>query len=656
MLLQTLAFTVAIAAVALGAPIGRGSDPCSHLARMDAAGTTTYQDVSNCYKSIPLQAQAARSAWSTMHTAYNDFLVFRDAALTPNLQAPFSSPPVDCMAKLEEIRTKQYVSDYDFHDELDILAMSFNDPHINCRAKCYSSYAFMASLFMYTSVDQGKQVLRVLVDPSPGGALKDCEVVTIDGEPALTYVQTFADNETGLSKDPGVRLNGILPSMKFNTTTKFWGFTNGAFAVRTRLPATKSLTVTFNCPAQSGPFTKTIDWKVVTTPKPGTFSDRTSFVSKVCMVQPTAPTAPEAQGVEQSDWIPYTENPEVYDLNRRFINEQYEEHKRNIERRADAPATTDDYLPDATLVDSDKWTAVYQLKSDPSVGILAVPTMLIEPDGIAFMQDALTKLAQRNVTRIIIDTTGNGGGYTALSVLLPTMFFPSLDYSTVNNHLSEYRISSPLKALFAADFANQTIDTTFEPTNQINGATGRAFANNFYLNPVKKTLNGREAEYSEKFYGGVSGDSWGLDLNKPLTNPWTNDASKITILTDGRCGSACGMAVDVFVQKHGVKAVGVGGYSGQDLSMFSFAGASVKELGEIALDFEELGVAAPYTPLPYAGTYRVSIYNVYSGNDDIMLEYNPARHPSTHRLQYTNETVRRHDLLWGEVAKTAWVA
>ena len=121
-------------ALAFGVPIPV-SDPCSTLGSLPV-GNVTFEHVSDCYKSIEFRPEVAESTLKTMHTAYNDFLVFRDAALTPDLDLPFRSAPVDAIKELNKIAKKHYTRDFDFHADFLKLAISFNDPHINYQGNC----------------------------------------------------------------------------------------------------------------------------------------------------------------------------------------------------------------------------------------------------------------------------------------------------------------------------------------------------------------------------------------------------------------------------------------------------------------------------------------------------------------------------------------
>ncbi|KAF9931226.1 hypothetical protein BGZ67_005423 [Mortierella alpina] len=533
--------------------------------RCNNATETTVQHVSDCYKSIGFNSLHATTTLDSLYSLYNDFFIFRDAALTPDLALPFTSKPVDVLAELEKIRQTEYTSDFDFHSDLTALAHSLNDKHV--------SYA--------------------------RHNVTECDVLEINGQGASSYIQTWADKNTGFSKDAGVRLQDSMRQY--------------------------------------------------------TFTDQASFIQNICLAAPRPqPSHDVAENKLDPRYLPPMTESEALSLHRRELHPQeyVEKQKSVITRRADretAPSLPD--LPDAVFV-AGAVTAAYQLKSKPNVGVLVVPTMGVEiAVEVLAVQDHLTALAERNVTHIIIDTSGNGGGNIAFASLLVDIFFPTTD-KRINSHRARFRYSPAASALATAELEHPatTQRTYFYPPAFVNKTTGLPYTTNHFLNPVELTVNDRVAAYTDELY-----IHYDLSiLNETVTYPWTNNVSKIVILTDGQCGSACGMASEHFVREHGVKAVAVGGHVDKELSMFSFAGAAVLSLNDIADAFEKLSVPPNLARLPYKTTVNIAVIEVYSGNDAIPLEYNSERYVAALRLDYTPETARNHDLLWGAVSDTAW--
>ncbi|KAF9352359.1 hypothetical protein BGX26_009823 [Mortierella sp. AD094] len=654
---KSLILSSALAVLACAAPLPIEQDPCTILGSLNT-NETTIQHVADCYKSIEFNSTEAKTTLDSLHTLYNDFFVFRDTALTPNLALPFVSHPVDVLSGLDKIRENSYTQDYEFHSDLALLIKSLNDAHCTYNPSCYSTINFKQPLALYAPLVDGHQSIRVFSDTTDQD-YTDCEVLEINGHDARSFIQAWADKYSGFSKDAGVRFNNALVSHMYNAETQTWGLNMGAFAETSILPSSSHVNYHLRCgpkgPGHGQSFHFNAPWSIVNAPAPGTFTDKASFLQQICLAAPASVPEPEptpqvAVNSGPRNQAPVTESESLTLYRRKVHMQEFNEKKRLLKKRADGGEQVPDLrdLPDATFVDG-AVTAVYQLKSKPSVGVLVIPTMMVDTSTeVPAIQARLALLAQRNVTNIIIDTSSNGGGDVAFAYLLATIFFPSLDKKT-NSQLARFKVTPAATALASADLANTNVTTYFDPSSLANKTTSLIFTANPFLEPVAMKINGHEAEYTDQFY---------MDFNPTMvdqnvTHPWTGDASKITILTDGQCGSACGMTSDLFV-RHGVKAVGVGGHSKSELSMFSFAGASVIGLNKIVEAFEQLSVPPTLARLPYKNEVNIDIIEVYSGNDTVPLEYNPARYAAALRLDYTPETARNHDQLWGAVAETAW--
>ncbi|KAI1315339.1 hypothetical protein EDD11_000947 [Mortierella claussenii] len=682
-LIKSLILSASLAALVCAAPIFKGTDsnstqpvdgqdPCAVLGGLQT-NETTVQHVTSCYNSIEFNATDAKSTLDSLHVLYNDFFIFRDAAMTPDLALPFSSEPVDVLEELKNIQDKEFQRDYDFHAALTLLAQSFNDAHVSYAPECYNSIVFQQPMAFYAPVVNGQQSIRVYVDGTDQD-VQDCEVTEINGQDARSFIQAWADKHTGFSKDAGVRLNYALVSHTYSAETQTWSEKMGAFAQRTSLPESDHLNYRIRCDdSKHQHHQKDIHyrsvWTVAGAPTAGTFTDKASFLKNVCLARPKPATGGAPTGAKEDNMglrhLPPLTESKALTLHRRNVHLQNWANK--LKKRADGeeqpspvPAAPKDF-PDATFV-AGELTAVYQLKSKPHVGILVLPTMMVPvATEVPRIQSYLVQLAERNVTHIIIDTSGNGGGDVTFAYLMVNIFFPTQDKGT-SSHLGRFRVTAAATALSSADLANKEQQTYFEPTSLANKTTHMAFTTDLlFQEPVALKVNGREAEYTDEFY--MDYDLTQLNQTVTATLPWTNDTSKVVLLTDGQCGSACGMMSELLVDKHGVSAVAVGGVSGKELSMFSFAGASVLGLDGVLDAFEKLQVAKPeaLTRLSYQNTVNIGVIEVYGGNkglaekqDKVPLEYAPERHVAKHRLDYSSKTARNHDQLWAAAAETAW--
>ncbi|KAF9366823.1 hypothetical protein BGX34_006092 [Mortierella sp. NVP85] len=632
-LVRILLLSSAIAAVAVCAQDvfeqGHG-DPCTTLDKAAATGNISYHHVANCYKSIPYDPKQAKVTMDSLTTFYKDVYVFRDVATTPNLPSPFTLKPVDTMAELKRIGRTRYRRDWDFHNDLTLFAQSFQDSHSTYGPQCYTSYFFLQPLSLYAPVVNGRQTIRVFADETKSG-LEDCEVLTINNRNARSEIQAFADKHTGFSKDAGVRFNHALSNKMYWTETKLWLDAPGMFSLRLRLPETPFINYTLQCKDKKIRHVRG-DWTVFSPIDPGTFTDKATFVSNLCARSKEEEPEQPSGRVEPN---PLTQ----------LLAALYEH------QHGSKPDSSLKDLPDAKQLDGDN-TAAYQLKSMPHVGVLTVASMdYNSKTEIPAVQSYLQKLAKNGATHLILDMTGNMGGEEEFASLLPAVFFKPTDKATFS-HKVRYRINPAMQKLAEASLKSQkpTVPWNYWDPRLLMDLQLKPFTTNpFVNNTVNLAYNGRTATYSQELY-----IDYHLEyVDSSITYPWSNDPSKIIILTDGQCGSACGFTT-AFFNAHGVKAVAVGGHKGKPLSMFSFPGASVVDTNEYLSAFEDVGVEQPFQPLPYENSVSIGVRMLYVGNDTQPFEYNPARYPAAHRLDFEPETARHHDKLWAAVAKVAW--
>ncbi|KAF9923163.1 hypothetical protein BGZ65_009080, partial [Modicella reniformis] len=119
-----------------------GSDPCTVLGSKTQG--ISYDEVAACYQYIPYDATVAASTLKTVHTLFDEYYVFRDSALTPNLAHPFTSGPVDILDELNKIGQTEYQN-------------SLNDAHTVYAVNCYAAYIFAQPLTLYAPVIEGQQ-------------------------------------------------------------------------------------------------------------------------------------------------------------------------------------------------------------------------------------------------------------------------------------------------------------------------------------------------------------------------------------------------------------------------------------------------------------------------------------------------------------------
>ncbi|KAF9295331.1 hypothetical protein BGZ74_010873 [Mortierella antarctica] len=676
-------------------------DPCTTLSQLDEP-YITYDHVKRCYDHVPYNATEAGIVLSTLYTLYRDYYVFLDYAMMPDQPKPFTNPPVDLLAGLDKISQTDYKSDFQFHKDIDLLINRLNDAHANYIAHCYRHYLYIQPLDLYAPVVDGVQSIRILKDDFGGNLLADCEVLTIDGAPALDTIQRWVDVHNGISKDAGVRLNKALSTMLFDSAKLAWELVPGGYTTRATLPESASLTYELRCPPSraypEGMNQKmVVDWEVYRLVSWNAFQDTETFLTQNCY-KDTDPLqakiqngAQEAGGehgqrkvkrmLEERKYSWEREHQAAVETGRPetikpIIRRSVPEEAATVSEPVDGPNSARHELyddndkvthllrrqdidrPIAKLIYNGTHTAYYQLLARPSIGVVVIPTHSVQTqtETMALIK-GFALLQAEGVRNVILDLTGNGGGYVNFAYDLVDWMFPHNDTSAAEDNItsvyeSDLRSSMSVKALAHADLADEEYESYFNPDSYSDPQTGQVHETNFFLQDkmVRRVPGhqGRAQDLTEKVF--MLHELGGFEMGMP----WQHQAQRIVVLTDGACGSACGMTLNRLKNRHGVKSYAVGGRKDEPLSLFSFAGASVYGLDAILNDFKLLKVDSPMQGLRYKGIYRVPVMEFFWEGEEVPIEYNAKMYAADYHLDYDPRTARKHELLWEAVADSHW--
>ncbi|KAG0013920.1 hypothetical protein BGZ81_000767 [Podila clonocystis] len=611
--------------------------------------------------------------------------------MMPDQPKPFTNPPVDLLAGLDRISQTDYKSDFQFQTDIDLLVNRLNDAHANYIAHCYRHYLYIQPFDLYAPVVDGVQSIRIFKDDLSGNLLADCEVLTIDGAPALDTIQRWVDAHYGISKDAGVRLNKALSSLLFDSSKHSWYLSPGVYTSRATLPESSSLTYELRCPPsraypEGQNQTVVADWDIYRLVSWNDFQDTETFLTQNCY-RDTDPRQARLQ--DEAEEM-------LNEHSRKNVKRMLQERKYSWEREHQAAVETarhetikpiakkqmivseeteaavvvkedDDKVthllrrqdidrPIATLLHNGTHTAYYQLVARPSIGVVVIPTHSVQTktENLALIE-GFARLQTAGVRNVILDLTGNGGGYVNFAYDLVDWMFPQNDtageeYSTV--YQSDLRSSMSVKALARSDLENEEYESYFNPDSYSDPRTGQPHDTNFFLRDkmVRRVPGhqGRAQDLTEKVF--MNHNLGGFQMGMP----WQDQAQRIVVLTDGSCGSACGMTLNRLKNRHGVKSYAVGGRKGDPLSLFSFAGASVYGLDAILNDFKVLKVDPPMQELRYKGIYRVPVMEFFWEGEEVPIEYNTKLYAADYHLDYEPSTARRHELLWEAVADNHW--
>lgn len=457
---------------------------------------------------------------------------------------------------------------------------------------------------------------------------KGCIVEKINGRPAWSYLKNWSTNVLGYSHDPNARLNIALATQVYIAATGRFETFDGFFATRPVPPESDAIEYQLRCEGASKPVKVFGEWAVVPKREDVKFSSVESFVKNVCLAPEDGGSHPGHTPAPVPIPTPSPEGP--------------------------LPGIGVQEFPDAEKILEGKGTVFYHLKKQPHIGVMVLHSFdidTIEAEGEVVFE-GFKALHSRNVTNLVIDFQANVGGFVELSAIVVQLLFPNKTPFDVLLQ-ADQRVTKPLQQAAVHGYkANNT--EYMDASLLVDLKTGIPYKDNsIFSRPVTLTRNGRKNLYTERTALHVPTIPQSqVDVVKSF--PWTNNANNIRVIADGRSGSATGMTTYLLTSEHNVEAFVVGGTAGEDMSMFSFAGASVLELDDIQKTYKGLGAVSPMKDVPFATTIRFSWLEVYARNSTIPLEYDAARFRTKNHLNYSIETSYDRSAMWKQIAALSW--
>ncbi|KAK3841546.1 MAG: hypothetical protein J3R72DRAFT_475483 [Linnemannia gamsii] len=618
-------------------------DACGRLGKKNGVGIK-YKDVADCYRAIPFDRSVAATTVSTVHDLFRDYYVFTDSALTPQVPAPFMSEPVDILKQLQTIGRRKYSSDHKFHTDVRHAIETLRDGHASYDVNCYTNYAFQQYLSLYAPVENGVQSVRVFKDYGDRG-YEECIVEKIDGKPALAHIRQWAIQRSTCSHDANARLNCALSRQGYDLEKAIFADEPGEFSITTSLPDKAYIDYELRCSKKPSTIRLRDQWAAFPQ-KEIEFHDIKSYVANVCINDKKAPASPR-----QGQSRPHLRNLAI-PIKKRDLEDN---GPLGAATRPTTPPRPLQQFKNAERLVAGNATVFYHLKTQRDTGVMVVHTFdaAVENEVDTILK-GLTAFHARNVTKVLVDFQGNGGGYISLSSYLVQMLFPNkhpLDAS----YEADVRVTKSVQRAAKLGFKSE-LGGTYDSHDYLNlqaKGTPRYKNSDLFAKPVTIKRNGRKTQYTEKtamYFAPLPKEI----LAAVAAFPWTGRHENIKVLTDGRCGSACGMASYFWTDIHGVEAYSIGGTKGEDLSMFSFSGASVITLNNLQETYSGLKMKSPLKDLKYKNEVRFSWLEIYGKNRTIPLEYDAELYRPKYRLDYTRKNSRSREVLWREVVGAAW--
>ncbi|KAF7319056.1 hypothetical protein HMN09_00241800 [Mycena chlorophos] len=307
---------------------------------------------------------------------------------------------------------------------------------------------------------------------------------------------------------------------------------------------------------------------------------------------------------------------------------------------------------------------LYQLAEHPAVGVAYFEQF--EPsDGTDFdtyisgitsvLYDGINALKAAGVKHLIVDQSGNRGGYiyaggVAMWSLFPKDLFPGFPAVFRDHNLTQ------AEAAAAAATQDQNSEYFYGFYRDLNYNL-LINVSQFMVPSVPQTVNGVPDAYSHMFY-----DDFGLASEVTnFTEPPFADMDFV-IVGNGICASTCSIFSSFLALKHNVKSAVFGGQP--DASLFNtqfdggVKGSEVTDfssvLGELQLAGLDTNPAAPQ-PFPVNADLTLNfrnaipIYNAADEKQDHILDY--VWEQGTKHYQFTKEMYNKPQLVWEFVAE-----
>ncbi|KAF0427886.1 peptidase s41 family protein [Gigaspora margarita] len=218
-----------------------------------------YTDVKTCYESNPFNQTNANETIETVKELLKGFYVLLDQA-KEDPKSGFTFRAMDLISELDLLLKKNYSYEYQFMYAVEDLIAEMRDGHTAFSTTNYSTFYFYQEFSMYSVIKpDGTQQIKVF-DDSIDPSTIDCQVIYIDGKPAIDVITEFARNHVQESRDLSVRFNYALASLAFGV--RDFRIFGQAFTLRTQLPTGSSTSYTLNCSDRISNITKA--WRVPT--------------------------------------------------------------------------------------------------------------------------------------------------------------------------------------------------------------------------------------------------------------------------------------------------------------------------------------------------------------------------------------------------------
>ncbi|KAJ7227187.1 hypothetical protein GGX14DRAFT_628700 [Mycena pura] len=484
-------------------------------------------------------------------------------------------------------------------------------------------------------------------------------ILEIDGVDASTHLVDLATESSifnglvGSYETVNPRYVRLMSRYSADTVSGLFTQEVGRFGQRAFYPGADSVTVKLQL-AHGGPQTVTIPWAATFA---GSGSDTPSFIAETCL----PPASDEAARKRRLD-----RRFVVSDMNERrkaVIASDDQESVRKAASQHNVVANGSNPVQ-PTLKSFGHFVTldIYQLEEHPKVGVVYFEQF--EPQDTTGANDyfngisdtlfsGLTALKAAGVEHILIDNSGNRGGFIAAGAialwsLWPNDLFPGFPAVFRESDLIRRQSDE------AASTMNQNSEYFYGFYRDLNYVLLQN--NSQFMDPaVPQVVNGVQDTFSHQFLDDFGANSSAVTN---FTEP-PFEGKDYVMVANSVCASTCSVFSSYLFQKHGVRSAVFGGTPNSQVSQFDggVKGSEVTDYDSILFELETAGLQddpeAPQ-PLPVEVSFTMNFRNAipYIDKQDGILEY--VFEQDTKKYQFTFDQFNRPQKIWEFVAEEFW--
>ncbi|TCD64095.1 hypothetical protein EIP91_004537 [Steccherinum ochraceum] len=586
----------------------------------------------------------------------------------------------DLLADFARISRQSYNSELDLHIDMSRTLKRLNDGHCVYINMCFDSVFLSFVPTPLVLLTDAKGVQNVHIAPEaftvasaefadelgvwqnalPGNlkgklsSLSGAKVLKINGEDPFVAVDANA-LITGSFQGFGTRQNSFFATYNLGST----GFTYsmGNFG-QMSLPLADSVTLTIQRTGSNKLDTITLPYRsriAVST----TWTDTASFRQNLCVAQPGTNGVDLSGGDITKRDEPSASLMGAFQQQPKISPADRQRHALNV--LLDTSRQQDIALPPvltpANPVAGSAGVAQSFMLDDKKTGVLALGSFSDTSfDGLEqAMLSGLQSLKAAGAKQLIVDVTGNGGGFICLAHWLHRIIVGPKSTTNLQAGLDTMARAGPLAQLIVQRITQDNADPlnllNFNPLNwQFPNGTHFTADHDWLQPPVQRVINGRQDAFSPR----MADQCQPFDMDPPSEALFAG--KDVAIISNGRCASSCSLFSVTMAKEEGAKMVVVGGKKDVVQQYCGTVGGQSTDFSDMDTEIKTTGLKNNSLAPPDFMTNSVQgiTWRLGFGVVDPTQPEEWQNRPADVNLPLTADIVNNPIALWKQVAKTVF--